>query len=301
VAHERRVEGTFQMISKLTLGTAQLGQQYGIANITGKPSERAAYEMLSIAFSNGINCIDTAPIYGDSEYVIGSYLRKHPKRCTVVTKLPHCNFENGHSFKEVYPIVKSWVSTSLNNLRQDKIDTYLVRDVSQLDIIYDSLRKLKMERLIGKIGVSVYDVKELNQSLKYDEIEVFQLPINLFDHRFIPHLPKLKGKTVFARSIFLQGLFFTPTDYCPMETEKHISNLTKICEDFETNIREVAVSFARDLPNITSLVIGAEMTTQVLDNIDLIESPKLPDNLRNYIYKEFADMPLEVIDPRRWK
>ena len=282
-------------LTKLTLGTAQLGQVYGIANITGKPSERIAHSILSTALDQGIKCIDTAPIYGNSEEIIGNYLYYHPKNCEVVTKLPHCNFENGHSFKEVYPVVKSWLNTSLYNLKATYIPMYLVRDVSQLDIIYDSLCKLKKERLIGKIGVSVYEPKELLDALKYPEIEVFQVPINLFDHRFIPYLPKLEGKLVFARSIFLQGLFFTD------KTDKYVSKLEEICVEYHVSVKEAAVNFVSDLRYVTSLIIGMETTEQVRDNIHLIKSMPMTIELRDVIHKEFADMPLDVIDPRRWK
>jgi aryl-alcohol dehydrogenase-like predicted oxidoreductase len=287
-------------ISKLTLGTAQLGQQYGIANTTGKPSERNAHEIISVALHNGIKCIDTAPVYGNSEEIVGSYLHHRPSNCTVVTKLPHCFFENGHSFKEVYPVVKSWLNTSLSNLKMKYIPIYLVRDVSQLDIIYDSLRKLKMDRLIEKIGVSIYDVDELDKCLKYDEIEVFQIPINLFDHRFIPYLPKLKGKIVFARSIFLQGLFLMDRKELPKWAKKPIKKLSDIVIDHGIAPQDLAVSFVKDLPNITSLVIGAETTKQVLDNVWLVTNSPLDMDVTNCIMSEFADMPLEVIDPRKW-
>jgi len=280
------------MISKLTLGTAQLGQLYGIANTAGKPSERIAHEIISTSLHNDITCIDTAPVYGASELIIGEYLSNHPSKCTVVTKIPKLEYPH-HTFKEVYPIVKTWLDTSLVGLRMKYIPIYLVHEVSQLDIIYESLLRLKQERLIDKIGVSICEPKELEKSLKFDEIEVFQLPINVFDHRFIPYLPKLSEKIVFARSIFLQGYLFTNNKYTKI--------LRKMCNDFETNIREVAVSFVRDLPKVTSLVIGAETVNQVLDNVELIKSPKLPENLRNYIYKEFTDMPLEVIDPSKWR
>ena len=54
-------------ISKLTLGTAQLGFDYGI-NSQGQPTEQDSFQILKYAFANGINAIDTAPNYGHSQY-----------------------------------------------------------------------------------------------------------------------------------------------------------------------------------------------------------------------------------------
>lgn len=277
------------MISKLTLGTAQLGQKYGIANTTGKPSERTSFEILSTAFDNGINCIDTAPVYGNSEEIIGKYLRCHPTRCTIVTKLPLSWLHE----KTDLQTMELYIARSFVNLGRTPIDIYLMRDTMELGKWYDKLLQLKRDRFFKHLGVSVYEPSELEYALSFDCVEAFQIPINLFDHRFIPYLSRLKYKTVFARSIFLQG-------YLLLENN-HTKKLKRICNDFGANIREVAVSFVRDLVDVNSLVIGAETVNQVLDNVELIKSPPIPDNLRNYIYKEFADMPLEVIDPRRWK
>lgn len=289
------------MISKLTLGTAQLGQKYGIANTIGKPSERTAVAILSTALDNGINCIDTAPVYGDSEKIIGKYFSYHPRRCTVITKLPSLNIKEWSKIEYEIKTVRDWWQRSSIDLGMVPIPIYMVRDLSELDIIYKDLIELKRERLVSKFGVSIYKPSELEKALQYDIFEALEIPINLFDHRFIPYLPKLKGKIVFARSVFLQGLLMAnPYLHFPI-TYEPLSKLKKVCNEFGTNIREAAVSFVRDLPNITSLVIGTETVNQVLDNVELIKSLPLSDNLHNYILSEFADMPLEVIDPRRWK
>ncbi len=61
-------------ISQFSLGTVQLGLSYGVANDSGKPSREQAHELLRCALEGGVNSIDTAAAYGDSEEVIGSFL-----------------------------------------------------------------------------------------------------------------------------------------------------------------------------------------------------------------------------------
>ena len=61
-------------VSKLSLGTAQLGFDYGIVNVGGKPNLDKSFEILKTAINAGINCFDTAPSYGDSEEIIGSFV-----------------------------------------------------------------------------------------------------------------------------------------------------------------------------------------------------------------------------------
>jgi aryl-alcohol dehydrogenase-like predicted oxidoreductase len=77
-------------ISKLTLGTVQLGQAYGIANTTGQPSREDSYKILQTAYEQGLRSFDTARAYGDSETVIGEWIKEFaPSRETyrLATKL----------------------------------------------------------------------------------------------------------------------------------------------------------------------------------------------------------------------
>jgi len=60
-------------ISKYTLGTVQLGMEYGIANKSGKPDMEKSFGIIQAAVDGGINSIDTALLYGDSEVVLGNF------------------------------------------------------------------------------------------------------------------------------------------------------------------------------------------------------------------------------------
>ena len=56
---------------KLALGTVQFGLSYGVSNTHGKTTEQQALDILEYAWRSGINTLDTASGYGDSEKVIG--------------------------------------------------------------------------------------------------------------------------------------------------------------------------------------------------------------------------------------
>lgn len=63
-------------ISAMTLGTVQLGMEYGIANKSGMPSAQKAFEILDTAIEGGINSFDTSNGYGESEEVLGKYFTR---------------------------------------------------------------------------------------------------------------------------------------------------------------------------------------------------------------------------------
>ena len=76
---------------QLILGTVQLGLDYGINNDVGKPSVEKSFEILDYAFNNGISILDTANAYGDSEKIIGNYMKKTGNEFKISTKLSALN------------------------------------------------------------------------------------------------------------------------------------------------------------------------------------------------------------------
>ena len=71
--------------SKIAIGTAQIGMDYGIANNMGKPDLDEVKKIFDIASKNNIDTFDTALNYGDSEKIIGIIGISESK---VITKLP---------------------------------------------------------------------------------------------------------------------------------------------------------------------------------------------------------------------
>ena len=59
------------MSNRLVLGTVQFGLPYGIANQSGQVSHETAKEIIALARLSGIDTLDTAIAYGESEKVIG--------------------------------------------------------------------------------------------------------------------------------------------------------------------------------------------------------------------------------------
>lgn len=302
-------------ISKLTLGTAQLGLNYGVANIYGKPDHQKSKEILKAAADHGVNSFDTAPLYGDSEKIIGSFLSSYPhlsKPPIVITKLPPITLNGEANSNKTYNVVREAVIKSIERLRTSRIPIYLLHRASDIDayggLIVESLLKLKDEGLIGVFGVSVYTPEEVQHALEVEAIQAIQIPINIFDHRLIKAglLDQLKNKSfiVFARSIFLQGLFFLNIDNLPAGlglAEKPLRQLRELSFQQEINIAEIALTFVRDLPGITSVVIGAETPNQVLEDIGLLQSLPLSSELREEITDLFSNLPAELINPSLWK
>lgn len=191
-------------MNKLALGTAQFGMNYGINNKTGKIPPADVLKILRKAISSGIDTVDTACSYGDSENRIGDFIKSNNAEFRIVSKLPACGAD------EVEKIVKR----SLKNLNVSKIYGYLVHDYNSYlndSGIWSELKRLQGKGMIDKVGFSVYLPSELETLLGDDlEIDIMQMPFSIFDCRFFSYLTDLKELDieVHARSLFLQGLVF---------------------------------------------------------------------------------------------
>jgi aryl-alcohol dehydrogenase-like predicted oxidoreductase len=157
--------------NKLVLGAAQLGMDYGINNISGQVSPSVAKQIIESSISSGINYIDTASVYGNSEEVIGDVLNniKSPS-IQVITKI---NVDqlicSEYSAAEIDNVVDSQIKQSINKLKSVTLNTVLLHKASNLTnyngAIWSRLLKLKQDGIIEKLGVSVQTPDELKKAL----------------------------------------------------------------------------------------------------------------------------------------
>jgi aryl-alcohol dehydrogenase-like predicted oxidoreductase len=83
------------LLSRIGLGTVQFGQDYGIANKGGKIAQDEAFAILKEAIDCGVPLLDTASSYGDSETVIGEFLKENPHPFQVVSKFSLDTYREG--------------------------------------------------------------------------------------------------------------------------------------------------------------------------------------------------------------
>ena len=203
---------------KLALGTVQFGLSYGIANKSGQVRRSEAAEMLHLARDNGVDTLDTAISYGESESCLGEIGVDGFK---IVTKLP--------AIPEGCLDIGSWIqeqfSASLVRLGKETAYGFLLHSPEQLFgvdgmEIYNILDELKKKGQVEKIGVSIYDPQELESITQHVSLDLVQAPFNLIDQRLLTSgwLKKLKrkGVEVHTRSAFLQGLLLMPQNLMPL-------------------------------------------------------------------------------------
>ncbi len=148
-------------VSPLGLGTVKIGRDQQVKYPRGFtiPDDAAVRDLLALARDLGINLVDTAPAYGNSEERLGKLL---PAKAdwVIVTKVGEI-FENGESrFDFSAEHTRMSVERSLRRLGRDWVDVVLVHsNGDDMQIIehegaLEELARLKEEGLIRAFGMS---------------------------------------------------------------------------------------------------------------------------------------------------
>jgi len=145
--------------------------------------DKESIKTIRTAIDMGINVFDTAELYGSghSEEILGEAVRQSGKDVVVITKVVTWSHDD-INFRVDAAHVRKSVEGSLRRLKTDCLDIYMFHWPSS-DIIMDeamhTLTKMKSEGKIKVLGVSNFQLDELQNVMKYGEIEIVQSPYSL--------------------------------------------------------------------------------------------------------------------------
>jgi aryl-alcohol dehydrogenase-like predicted oxidoreductase len=294
-----------ESLSQCILGTVQLGLNYGIANTKGQPDSKKSSAIINTALDQGINCFDTAQAYGNSESIIGEVLSKHPnaKQVKIITKL---NPKTSFTCKE--DVFKS-VEGSLSALKVEHVWAVFIHNEEALnnDIIVQALSELKEKGTIKYIGCSVYSVEKAKECCDRDDIDMIQIPMNMWDNRMessgLIDLAKETDTCCFIRSCFLQGLLLMS----PEQVKE------KIPMAYEASLKwhELASALGKSptelaLKGLTRhncpLVLGCDSAVQLNENMALLSKEDLSLEQIKRLILDMKTMTNEhILNPSLWE
>lgn len=289
------------LTSRIALGTVQFGLDYGIANKAGRVPPRAVKEILDYAQAAGIKCLDTAAGYGQSESVLGDYLKGHPKVFRIFSKLPPLeSYKPGD--------VKGFFQVSISRLRVDTIDGYLIHNFQNFlkhEALWEEMVELKKNKRVESIGFSLYSPAELDMIFEKNlPCDTVQVPYSVFDRRFENWFPRLKQRNIeiFVRSIFLQGLAFLPLEAVPLKLEKAkgpLGALRRISQANALGINNICLNFVLLNPHVDKVVIGIDNLHQLEADMEDLRTFDQVTGIRNQLDDVIIDDE-NILLPYRW-
>ena len=293
---------------KLGIGTAQFGFDYGISNEKGKTPLSEIISILKIASESGINFIDTASAYGESEEALGRALpERHSFKIITKTEPLASNTITVDSGEKI----KSNFYRSLEKMKQEKIYALLLHHGDELflsggSILWDAMVDLKGEGLVEKIGASVYDPIETKTLIEQFALDIAQLPLSAFDRRMqssgmLSELNR-RGVEIHARSIFLQGLMFMApgslNDYfAPIKGL--IQGYRDYCDSFGISAMDGAIAYIKSVKEVECAVVGLNDSSQLLENLESFKKEYSEEFLLGL--DKFTISDPKFVNPSMWR
>jgi aryl-alcohol dehydrogenase-like predicted oxidoreductase len=284
-------------MNRIVLGGAQLGLPYGILNGGETLSREEVARILDTAVDHGIDSIDTAIAYGQSESIIGETSQN---RFNIISKLPPLPVDISY----VSEWVHSQVQGSLSRLKCTSLDALLLHRPQDLTgaqgaELYAAIGSLMAEKMIHRFGVSIYSPDDLEGIIGTFDIHVVQAPLNVFDRRILGVTDQLLALNieVHARSVFLQGVLIASPKDRPQRFEpwsEHFALFDEWVRSSGVSAMACCLGFALQQPGIAKLVIGttsAESLDEIMNSIpnSVLE---VPTHLQSSVE--------QLIDPRFW-
>lgn len=282
-----------QFKRRLIIGSANFLNRYGVNNY--KVSYKEIKKITYLAKKNNIFYIDTAEDYLRNRKIFKNINNKFKFTTKISPDIDWLSLE----------FCQKKLENHFGRFNNNKIETLFLHDYKILlsnngNKIFKNLEHLKKKKLFKKIGLSIYDSKNLNYIFNNYKLDVIQCPYNIFDKRILNTgwFDKMKGLgiEVHARSIFLQGLlinkFFHTKKYFKI-WEKSFLKWFKWLNDNNISATDYCLTdlLASDFDKIIIGINNSANLKEIL-NFRKINKNKL-------LNMETND--LRLIDPRKWK
>lgn len=296
-----------ERVSRIVLGTVQLGMDYGIANTSGKPVPEKAKEIVETAWQRGIRYFDTAQAYGDSEEVLGQAFRLlgiQDDVCVTTKLTPYIDPANIHE-------IRAAIERSFELLGVERLWCLLLHDPVALEYWDQGLGELlhgyRESGRILHLGASLFTPEQSSFCVPHPSIEVLQVAANAWDRRMnrlgVFEQAKANSQLCCVRSIYLKGLLtLSPEEAAARLPVAHEASVR--WHELAARLRippvELAVRYALwlELP----LVVGAEAPEQVIDTVRLARKPPLTGDIVSEIARELDPLLNDnIVQPRNWE
>ncbi len=273
---------------------------------------RVQKEMFRKSLNLGINYVDTAPGYGNSEEMLGRVLEDVESPLILSTKLGYKPEPFAPQDKDC--LIRS-VENSLRQLNRDYIDILFVHEPDrpgQFDWwsdpenyygpVVEVLEQLKKDKMIGFTGIGGTTAYELANIIKSGRFDVVLTAFNyslLWREAEISIIPEAKKRNmgIVIGSPLQQGALARRYDEQIESGAKWMSSprraqykaLYRFLDEVDISLPEMGLRFAISNPDISTVLMGASSMNEVEQNVSSVEKGPLPQDILKRL-DEIADM-----------
>ena len=301
-------------VSELCLGTMTFGGK-GFWEAIGKLGSKDVDTLVGTALDHGVNFIDTADVYseGESERLLGASLASlgRPRdQIVVATKV------RGRLGKGVNQVglsrghILSSVDQSLQRLGLDYIDLYQIHGYDPVTPIEETVRALDDVVRSGKVryvgfcnlaawhAMKAVGFAEANGLARFQSAQMYYTIAGRDIEREIVPMAQSEGLAILPWSPLAGGLLsgkFDPNkqgpagarrssfDFPPVNMERLprvLEALHSVATEANQSVARVALAWLLSRPFVTSVIIGAKTSEQLLDNLAAADSQLSSEQLK---------------------
>ncbi|MEE4243068.1 MAG: aldo/keto reductase [Desulfopila sp.] len=295
-------------VSEMGLGAWAVGSKG-----YGPVEKKQGVETIEMYMEAGGNHIDTAPVYGGSEALIGDVIGNGALREKVFigtkTKMGDC--------AETVSKIRGACEESLSLLKTDYIDIYYLHtppeDIDTISRALDEFEKLKEEGKIRAIGASIKaaavtanTVGLCHTYIDTGRLDVLQVAYSILRQANAEIFEKAKENSVGVvtrtsiESGFLSGKYrpghVFPSDHRMRWSKETLAKIFSLADELSKwvirppyqSLAEVAIRFSLAPEEVSSLLVGARTTEQLQRNLKTLLLPPLDPDIIERLQQEFS-------------
>lgn len=279
-------------LSEVTLGT------WGLSGGCGPIEERLFIQTVEAAWNAGVTSFDCAPLWGDSERVLGDALKG--REAQIITRAGVDNHEGNIARRFDAESLRASCERSLQALGRERLDVWLLHApaeaVLQDDEVIELASKLKTEGKIGAFGVTTHEAETARMAMTAGA-DVLCLPVHILASDDLDDLSmdlELSPMGVLARSPLAHGLLSGRwTEYRRFNEDDHraarwtpqalalrvrqVNQLRFLVHDEVPNMASAALRFVLSRPHVSSAILGARRPAQIAGCVAMAGNPPYLD------------------------
>lgn len=277
------------LVSRISYGCWAMG-----GHGWGKVDDNDSYLAVRKALDLGINCFDTADVYGfgHSEKILSKSLGSKRHEVVIATKVGVSWDEFGKIGRNASAqYVLNAIEDSLRRLNIDCIPLYQLHwpdPKTPIEQTFDVLKKCQMAGKIRYIGCTNLPSSLLEEASRYCDIASFQISYSLLDRKFEEEqLSNCKNNTmsVFTYGSLAKGLFsgkFNEKSVFQRDDVRNndlnfkgeqfkknlllVDSMKQLGEKYNKSSAQVALRWILDTDGITSAITGIKKAAQIEEN-----------------------------------
>lgn len=288
-------------VTVISLGGAALGSNPNRLLYGKSVSDDVAIDTVKEALKDGINYIDTSPLYGESERRIGLAIEGIKRSSFILsTKAGTRPKMEGYSARDF----RRSVEMSLETLGVKYIDVLNIHDPTESDFkkaisiggAFEEMLKMREEGLVRFFGLGVRSLKLHEEFVKSGRADVILtwMDYNLLrqNAKSLLDLCKKKDVGVVIGAPLCMGYLsgkdprkIPSSHHHPVPSEIDMEKLIEMfewCREKGVNLQQINNHFILNNPAATTVLIGAASPEEVRENIETAINP-----LDSQLYEEF--------------